>query len=70
MSVILIITSFSINDLLGEIIEHYLQQDNFLETLMPTLNKKPLKNKASMLKIDVSCFFHSPRGAFRTLLSI
>ena len=37
---------------------------------MPTLHKE-MKNKASVLKIDVSCFFHSsPRGVFRTLLSI
>ena len=52
---------------LGEIIELYLKQDNFS---MPTLNKET-KNKASVLKIDVSFYFHSsPRGAFKTLLSI
>ena len=42
---------------LGEIIELYLQWSNFLENLMPTLNKET-KNKPSMLKIDVSCYFH------------
>ena len=37
---------------------------------MLALHKKT-KNKASMLKIGVSCYFHScPRGAFRTQLTI
>ena len=55
---------------LGKIIDLFLQYGNFLETLMPTLNKE-MKNKGSMLKIDVSCSFHSSsRDVFRTLLSI
>ena len=55
---------------LGKITELYLQQGTFSENLMPTLHKET-KNKASVLKIDVSYFFHSsPRGVFRTLLSI
>ena len=54
---------------LGKITEK-LQYGTFSENLMPTLHKE-MKNKASVLKIDVSCFFHSsPRGVFRTLLSI
>ena len=41
-----------------------------MENLMPTWNKLT-KNKALMLKIDISCDFHSsPRGEFRTMLSI
>ena len=52
---------------LGEIFELYLQLGNFFENSIPTLNQK----KASMIKTDVSCYFHSsPRGAFRTLLNI
>ena len=52
---------------LGEIVKLYLQQGNFLDNLMPTLNKEK-KNKASMLKIDVSYYFHSsPTGVFRDL---
>ena len=43
---------------LGEIIELYLQQGNFLENLIPTLNKDP-KIKASVLKIDLSCHIFS-----------
>ena len=39
---------------LGEVIELYLQEGNILENLMPTLNKET-KNKASVLKIDISC---------------
>ena len=61
---------FPLITFLGEIIELYLQQSNFLEILMPTLNRET-ENKASMLKIDVSYYFHSsPRGVFKSLLSI
>ena len=57
-------------NLLGEIIELYLQYGYFLENLMPALNKE-MESKSSMLKIDVSCYFHcSPTDAFKTLLSI
>ena len=41
---------------LGEIIELQLQWGNFLENLMPALNKET-KNKAWMLKIDAFCYF-------------
>ena len=61
---------FPLMNLLGEIIELYSQYGYFLETVMPTLNKE-MENKSSMLKIDVSCYFHSsPTDAFKTLLSI
>ena len=54
----------------GGNIELDLQKGNFLENLMPNLNKEP-KNKTSMLKVDVSCYFYSsPGGVFRTLLRI
>ena len=71
MIAILIITSFfPVMTFLGEIIEIYLQKGNFLENLIPTLNKET-KRKASMLKTDVSCCFHSsPRSVFRTLFSV
>ena len=36
---------------------------------MATLNNE-LKNKASILKIDVFCYSHSSRAVFRTLLGI
>ena len=49
---------FPLMTLLGEIIELYKQWGNFLENLIPTLIKET-ENKASMLKIDVSCYFHS-----------
>ena len=61
---------FQLMTFLGEIIELYLQQDNFLDNLMRTSNKET-ENKDSVLKIDVSCYSHSsPRGVFRTLFSI
>ena len=61
---------FSLLTFLGEIIELYLRYGNYLENVMPTLHKET-KNKASMLKINGSCYFHfSPSGVFRTLLSI
>ena len=43
-------------NLLGEIIELYLQYGYFLENLMPTLNKE-MENKSSMLKIDYLAIF-------------
>ena len=49
---------FPLMTLLGEIIELYKQWGNFLENLIPTLIKET-ENKASMLKINVSCYFHS-----------
>ena len=55
---------------LGEIIELYLCEGNFLENIMSALNKET-KNKASVLKIDLSYYFHtSPRGIFRSLSNI
>ena len=52
---------------LEEIIELYLQWCNFLEKLMSTLSKET-KNIVSVLKIDVSYYFHSsPRGVFSAL---
>ena len=48
---------FSTNDLLGRNFKLFLQQGNFLENLIPALNKET-KNKALMLKIDASCYFH------------
>ena len=64
---------FPLTTFLGEIIGLYLQTSNFLENLMPILKNlnKETKNKASMLKIDESCNFHSSlRGVCRTRLSI
>ena len=50
---------------LGEIIEFYLQYDNFLENCK--LENLETKNKTSKLNIDVSCYFlSSARGAFKT----
>ena len=54
LSLILIISNlFSLLTFLGEIIELWLQEVNFFENVMPTLNKET-KNKVGMLKIDVS----------------
>ena len=78
MRSIFIVTSFSTNVVLRRnywnlLIKGDLLITHFLENVIPTLNNlnKETKNKASMLKIDGSCYFHSsPRFRFRTLLSI
>ena len=78
MRLIFIVTSFSTNVVLKRnywnlLIKGDLLITHFLENVIPTLNNlnKETKNKASMLKIDGSCYFHSSPGfGFRTLLSI
>ena len=78
MRLIFIVTSFSTNVVLKRnywnlLIKGDLLITHFLENVIPTINNlnKETKNKASILKIDGSCYFHSsPRFGFRTLLSI
>ena len=78
MRLIFIVTSFSTNVVLKRnywnlFIKGDLLITHFLENVIPTINNlnKETKNKASILKIDGPCYFHSsPRFGFRTLLSI
>ena len=70
MNVILIITVFFLKLLSRKKLCTLLQKGNFSGNFNAYFLNKEMKINASMIRMDVSCYFHSsPRSVFKILLA-